>query len=98
MNSLFQRIRRSTALTALLLITVLILTCTAVIGVAAADGDTYTLKLEAVLYDEIGEEWPVGIQTELAEGDTIDTDALVATLVANYPYLASPTKIISIPA
>ena len=88
MNSLTQRIRRSTALTALLLITVLILTCTAVMGVAAADGDTYTLKLEAVLYDEIGEEWPVGIQTELAEGDTIDTDALVATLVANYPYLA----------
>ena len=88
MNSLTQRIRRSTALTAMLLITVLILTCTAVLGVAAADGDTYTLKLEAVLYDEIGEEWPVGIQTELAEGETIDTDALVATLVANYPYLA----------
>ncbi len=88
MNSLTQRIRRSTALTALLLVMVLILTCTAVMGVAAADGDTYTLKLEATLYDEVGDEWPVGIQTELTEGEIIDTDALVATLVARYPYLA----------
>ena len=89
MNNLTQRIRRSTALAAVLLaVTVLILTCTMVLGVAAeGTGETYTLKLEATLYDEVGDEWPVGIQTELAAGETIDVDALTAALISRYPHL-----------
>ena len=74
--------------TALLItLTILVLACTMTLGIAAADGDTYTLKLAATLYDEYGDEWPVGIQVELAEGDTIDTDALYAELVARYPHM-----------
>ena len=89
MNHTTKRRIRTVAWTALLLtLTVLALTCTMTLGIAAADGDTYTLKLAATLYDENGEEWPVGIQTELSEGDTIDTDALFAQLVTHYPHLA----------
>ena len=89
MNHTTKRSIRTVAWTALLLtLTVLALTCTMTLGIAAADGDTYTLKLAATLYDENGEEWPVGIQTELSEGDTIDTDALFAQLVTHYPHLA----------
>ena len=92
MNHTTKRSIRTVAWTALLLtLTVLALTCTMTLGIAAADGDTYTLKLAATLYDENGEEWPVGIQTELSEGDTIDTDALFAQLVTHYPHLAGTT-------
>ena len=69
MNNLTKRSVRTVAWTALLLmLSILVMTCALSLGVAAADGDTYTLKLTATLYDENGEEWPVGIQTELAEG------------------------------
>ena len=92
MNHTTKRSIRTVAWTALLLtLTVLALTCTMTLGIAAANGDTYTLKLAATLYDENGEEWPVGIQTELSEGDTIDTDALFAQLVTHYPHLAGTT-------
>ena len=89
MNCMTKRNVRSAVWTALLLtLTVLVLTCTMTLGIAAANGDTYTLKLAATLYDENGEEWPVGIQVELAEGEVIDTDALYAKLVADHPHVA----------
>ena len=89
MNNLTKRSVRTVAWSALLLmLSILVMTCALSLGVAAADGDTYTLKLTATLYDENGEEWPVGIQTELAEGEAIDTDALFAQLIAHYPHLA----------
>ena len=89
MKNLTKRSVRTVAWTALLLmLSILVMTCALSLGVAAADGDTYTLKLTAILYDENGEEWPVGIQTELAEGEAIDTDALFAQLIAHYPHLA----------
>ena len=89
MNHSTERNVRSAVWTAILVaLSILVLTCTMTLGIAAAEGDTYTLKLNATLYDENGEEWPVGLQTELAAGETIDTDALYARLVSHYPHRA----------
>ena len=89
MNHSTERNVRSAVWTAILVaLSILVLTCTMTLGIAAADGDTYTLKLNVTLYDENGDEWPVGLQTELAAGETIDTDNLYFQLVSHYPHLA----------
>ena len=52
MNQLTKRISKSAIL---LLISVLSLTCTVALGVAAeGTGETYTLNLEVTFYDELG--------------------------------------------
>jgi hypothetical protein len=75
--------KRMTLATVLLLVSVLFLTCVMTLGVAAAN-DTYSLKLEITLYDEVGDEWIQTVYAELPEGEAIDPDALIA----QYPDLS----------
>ena len=63
---------------ALMLITVLMLTVSMTVGATAADTGKYTLNIQFDLYDDMGEEGRIGIKTELAAGETIDLDAIIA--------------------
>ncbi|MBP3667710.1 MAG: hypothetical protein J6K29_11765, partial [Clostridia bacterium] len=66
----------------LMLVSVLLLSGLMVLGAAAEE--TYSLRLDMNLYDEEGGTWPVSIQVPVAEGETIDPDALIA----QYPHVS----------
>ena len=79
MKSLHKRQSNRAWLTsALLLLSVLLLTVSMTVGAAAEDTEKYSLHIQFDLYDELGEEGRVGIKVELAAGETIDLDAIIA--------------------
>ncbi len=63
---------------ALVLFAVLLLTVAMTVGVSAEDTEKYSLNIQLDLYDELGEEGRIGIKVELAAGETIDLDAIIA--------------------
>ncbi len=75
MKNTKKRMLRSAAL---LTVSVLLLTCMMILGIFAEDPVKYSLEIRFTLYDEVGDEGFAFIRVELAEGEEIDLDAIIA--------------------
>ena len=62
---------------AVLMVSVLLMSCFMAIGVLADEGELYTLNIRITTRDDVGEEGGVGVKVALHAGDVIDIDALL---------------------